>query len=185
MRSIALLELISRHPPDIAIVDVRMPPSHTDEGIRAAIEIRRRGHPTPVLLFSQYIETARAIDLIQDGTAGFGYLLKDRVLDVDEFVDAIRRVAGGGTAIDPLIVAALLDTRNPPDRLAGLSAKELEVLGLMAEGLTNSAIATKLHLARRTVETHIGSLFTKLDLLPTEDDHRRVRAVLTYLHQTT
>jgi DNA-binding NarL/FixJ family response regulator len=178
-----LLDCIELESPHIAIIDVRMPPTHTDEGIQAAIEIRRRGPTTPVLLFSQYIETTRAIDLLQSGTAGFGYLLKDRVLDVDDFVDAVRRVAHGGTAIDPLIVAALVANPHPPDQLASLSARELEVLGLMAQGLTNTAIAAKLRLARRTVETHIGSLFTKLDLLPTEDDHRRVRAVLAYLNR--
>ncbi len=180
-----LLDSIENDPPDVAIVDVRMPPTHTDEGIRAAIEIRRRGHATPVLLFSQYIETTRAIELLQSGSAGFGYLLKDRVLDVDEFIDALRRVARGGTAIDPLIVSALVSAGRARDRLALLSTRELEVLGLMAEGLTNRAIASRLHLARRTVETHIGSLFAKLDLLVTEDEHRRVRAVLTYLGQSS
>ncbi len=180
-----LLDSIENDPPDVAIVDVRMPPTHTDEGIRAAIEIRRRGHATPVLLFSQCIETTRAIELLQSGSGGFGYLLKDRVLDVDEFIDALRRVARGGTAIDPLIVSALVSAGRARDRLALLSTRELEVLGLMAEGLTNRAIASRLHLARRTVETHIGSLFAKLDLLVTEDEHRRVRAVLTYLGQSS
>ncbi len=176
-----LLDCIELLPPDVAIVDVRMPPTHTDEGIRAAIEIRHRGHATPILLFSQYIESARAIELVAGGSAGFGYLLKDRVLDVDEFVDAVRRVANGGTAIDPLIVSALVSTGQPPDRLTSLSPRELEVLSLMAEGLTNSAISSRLHMARRTVETHVNGVFTKLRLVPTEDDHRRVQAVVAYL----
>ena len=176
-----LLDCIEAQPPDVAIVDVRMPPTHTDEGIRAAIEIRRRGHPTPVLLFSQYIETTRAIELLRSGSSGFGYLLKDRVLDVDDFLAAVRRVAGGGTAIDPLIVSALVGTSHPPDLLTSLSPRELDVLRLMAEGLTNSAISSRLHMARRTVETHVNGVFTKLRLVPTQDDHRRVQAVLTYL----
>jgi DNA-binding NarL/FixJ family response regulator len=176
-----LLDCIERHPPDVAIVDVRMPPTHTDEGIRAAIEIRRRGHATPLLLFSQYIETSRAIELLRSGSSGFGYLLKDRVLDVDDFLDAVRRVANGGTAIDPLIVSALVGTADPPGLLSALSGRELDVLRLMAEGLTNSAICSRLHLARRTVETHVNGIFTKLRLVPTDDDHRRVRAVLAYL----
>ena len=176
-----LLDCIEAQLPDIAIVDVRMPPTHTDEGIRAAIEIRRRGHSTPLLLFSQYIETTRAIELLRNGSSGFGYLLKDRVLDVDDFLDAVRRVANGGTAIDPLIVAALVGAGDPPDLLTSLSPRELDVLRLMAEGLTNTAISSRLHLARRTVETHVNGVFTKLRLVPTQDDHRRVQAVLTYL----
>ncbi len=176
-----LLECIEREPPDVAIVDVRMPPTHTDEGIRAAIEIRRRGHATPLLLFSQYIETTRAIELLRGGSSGFGYLLKDRILDVDDFLDALRRVANGGVAIDPLIVAALVGADTPPGLLGSLSARELDVLRLMAEGLTNSAISGRLHLARRTVETHVNGIFTKLHLSPTADDHRRVQAVLAYL----
>jgi DNA-binding NarL/FixJ family response regulator len=176
-----LLECIERRTPDVAIVDVRMPPTHTDEGIRAAIETRRRGHTTPLLLFSQYIETTRAIELLRSGSSGFGYLLKDRVLDVDDFLDAVRRVALGGTAIDPLIVSALVGASHPPDLLTALSPRELDVLRLMAEGLTNTAISRRLHLARRTVETHVNGVFTKLRLVPTQDDHRRVQAVLTYL----
>ncbi len=176
-----LLDRIEERPPDVAIVDVRMPPTHTDEGIRGAIEIRRRGHDTPLLLFSQYIETARAIDLLRGGTSGFGYLLKDRVLDVDDFVDAVRRVAKGGTAIDPLIVSALVSAGHRPHLLTTLSPRELDVLRLMAEGLTNTAISRRLHLARRTVETHVNGVFTKLRLVSTQDDHRRVQAVVTYL----
>jgi DNA-binding NarL/FixJ family response regulator len=176
-----LLDCIDRQAPDVAIVDVRMPPTHTDEGIRAAIEIRRRGHATPLLLFSQYIETTRAIELLRTGSSGFGYLLKDRVLDVDVFLDAVRRVAHGGTAIDPLIVAALVGAGDSPDLLTSLSPRELDVLRLMAEGLTNTAISDRLHLARRTVETHVSGVFTKLHLVPTLDDHRRVQAVLAYL----
>lgn len=176
-----LLDCIERQSPDVAIVDVRMPPTHTDEGIRAAIEIRRRGHATPLLLFSQYIETTRAIELLRSGSSGFGYLLKDRVLDVDDFLAAVRRVAGGGTAIDPLIVSALVGANQPPELLTSLSPRELDVLRLMAEGLTNSAISSRLHMARRTVETHVNGVFTKLRLVPTQDDHRRVQAVLTYL----
>jgi DNA-binding NarL/FixJ family response regulator len=180
-----LLHSIDRDPPDIAIIDVRMPPTHTDEGIRAAIEIRRRGHDTPVLLFSQYIETTRAIDLLRSGTAGFGYLLKDRVLDIDEFLDATRRVANGGTAIDPEIVSALVGADRSAGVLASLSAREMDVLRLMAEGLTNSAISNRLHLGRRTVETHVNGVFTKLRLTPTDDDHRRVQAVVTYLRNVS
>jgi DNA-binding NarL/FixJ family response regulator len=176
-----LLECIEREPPDVAIVDVRMPPTHTDEGIRAAIEVRRRGHATPLLLFSQYIETTRAVELLRGGSSGFGYLLKDRILDVDDFLDALRRVANGGVAIDPLIVAALVGAETSPRLLGSLSARELDVLRLMAEGLTNSAISGRLHLARRTVETHVNGIFTKLHLSPTADDHRRVQAVLAYL----
>ncbi len=176
-----LLDCIEQQPPDVAIVDVRMPPTHTDEGIRAAIELRRRGDATPLLLFSQYIETTRAIELLRTGSSGFGYLLKDRVLDVDDFLDAVRRVANGGTAIDPMIVSALVNTGGAPDLLTSLSLRELDVLRLMAEGLTNTAISSRLHLARRTVETHINGVFTKLRLVPTQDDHRRVQAVLTYL----
>jgi DNA-binding NarL/FixJ family response regulator len=176
-----LLDCIVRESPDVAIVDVRMPPTHTDEGIRAAIEIRRRGLTTPVLLFSQYIETARAIELLRSGSSGFGYLLKDRVLDVDDFLDAVRRVASGGTAIDPLIVSALVGTGDPPGLLKSLSPRELDVLRLMAEGFTNTAISNRLHLARRTVETHVNGVFTKLHLVSSQDDHRRVQAVPAYL----
>jgi DNA-binding NarL/FixJ family response regulator len=176
-----LLDSIDRQAPDVAIIDVRMPPTHTDEGIRAAIEIRRRGHATPLLLFSQYIETTRAIELLRSGSSGFGYLLKDRVLDVDDFLASLRRVANGGIAIDPLIVAALVGAGEPPDLLASLSPRELDVLRLMAEGLTNTSISSRLHLARRTVETHISGVFIKLHLAPNLDEHRRVQAVLAYL----
>jgi len=175
-----LLECIERQPPDVAIVDVRMPPTYTDEGIRAAIEIRRRGQATPLLLFSQYIETTRAVELLRGGSSGFGYLLKDRVLDVADFVDAVRRVGSGGTALDPEVVAQLLGRRGASP-LEALTPREQEVMKLIAEGRSNAAIASTLVLSVGAVEKHIASIFQKLRLPPSEDDHRRVLAVLAYL----
>jgi DNA-binding NarL/FixJ family response regulator len=168
--------------PDIAIVDVRMPPTHTDEGTRAALELRERHPQMGVLVLSQIVEARHAFTLLRDTPEGFGYLLKDRVVDVQEFVDAVRRVACGGTAIDPEVVAQLLGRRRGDDNpLAELTKREREVLALMAEGRSNRAIAGKLFLSAKTVESHVNSLFLKLRLLPAADDHRRVLAVLAYL----
>jgi DNA-binding NarL/FixJ family response regulator len=168
--------------PDVIVADVRMPPTHTDEGIRAAMEIRARFPDMPVLVFSQAVEAAYAADLFeQGGAAGLGYLLKERVAEVGEFVDALRRVAAGGTALDPEVVAQMLGRRRRDDPLATLTPREREVLGLMAEGRSNSAIAGQLFVSEKAVEKHTSSIFTKLDLAPAAEDHRRVMAVLRYL----
>jgi DNA-binding NarL/FixJ family response regulator len=176
-----LLAAVSEHQPDVAVVDVRMPPGHTDEGLRAAIAIRRDHPATGVLLFSQYIETRYTADLFGAGAAGVGYLLKDRVADVGEFVEALSRVAGGGTALDPEVVTQLLGASRRTDGLGVLTARELEVLGLMAEGRSNGAIAGILVVSERSVEKHVGNIFSKLGLAPSDADHRRVLAVLRYL----
>ena len=183
-----LLAAVSRHRPDAAVVDVRMPPGHTDEGLRAAIKIRRDHPGTGVLVFSQYIETRYTADLLGAasgrGAAGVGYLLKDRVADVGEFIDALSRVAAGGTALDPEVVTQLLGTSRRGDGLAGLAAlttREREVLALMAEGRSNAAIAAILVVSERSVEKHVGNIFSKLGLPPSDADHRRVLAVLRYL----
>lgn len=178
--ALALVEAVSGERPDICIVDVRMPPSFTDEGLRAAIEIRSRWPGTPVLVLSQYVEERYATELLSGDTRGVGYLLKDRVADVREFLDALGRVAGGGTALDPEVVAQLLARakRHPHDEL---TPREREVLALMAEGLSNAGIASQLVVTEGAVEKHVSSIFTKLGLQPTEQDHRRVLAVLTYL----
>jgi DNA-binding NarL/FixJ family response regulator len=173
----ALLALVSEHEPDLAVVDVRMPPDYDDEGTRAAAQIRRTHPATGVLVLSQHIETRHIVELVTDG-GGFGYLLKDRVLDVDDFLDAARRVAGGGSALDPQVVATLVSARGPLDEL---SPREREVLGLMAEGRTNGGIARRLWLTEKTVETHVRTILMKLGLQVSDDDHRRVLAVLTYL----
>ncbi|MBD0330248.1 MAG: response regulator transcription factor [Thermoleophilia bacterium] len=176
-------ELVFRvleHDPDVAIVDIRMPPTHTDEGIRAAEEIRERHPRTTVLLLSQVIEAQRVLKLFQEAPEGFGYLLKDRVLEIDDFVEAVRRVARGGTAIDPEVVAQLMGRRTASP-LDELTERERDVLGLMAEGRTNQAIGRKLFLSPKTVETHVKSIFLKLGLMPAADDHRRVLAVLAFL----
>ena len=167
--------------PDVIVADVRMPPTHTDEGLRAALEIRAKQPDMPILVFSQYVEAAYATDLIEQGVAGLGYLLKERVADVAEFVDALRRVAGGGTALDPEVVKQLLGRRRRDDPLGTLTPREREVLGLMAEGRSNSAIAASLFVTEKAVEKHTSSIFTKLDLTPAAEDHRRVMAVLRYL----
>jgi DNA-binding NarL/FixJ family response regulator len=167
--------------PEVAIVDIRMPPTHTDEGLRAAAQIRERHPGTGVLVLSQYIEEGYAMDLLAEGAAGIGYLLKDRVADLDRFVDAVRRVGEGGSALDPEVVARLLGRRRREDPLGELSPREREVLGLMAEGRSNHAIAAALVVTERAVEKHVTSIFSKLDLPPTADDHRRVLAVLRYL----
>ena len=176
----ALLALVGGHAPDLAVVDVRMPPNYDDEGTRAAAEIRRAHPSTGVLVLSQHIETRHIVELVASG-GGFGYLLKDRVLDVDDFLDAARRVAAGGSALDPQVVATLVSPQVGPSALDELTAREREVLGLMAEGRTNAGIAKRLWLTEKTVETHIRTILMKLGLQTSEDDHRRVLAVLTYL----
>jgi DNA-binding NarL/FixJ family response regulator len=165
--------------PDIAVLDVRMPPSYTDEGARAALTIRAELPEQPLLLLSQHVETRQSVALVSQG--GFGYLLKDRVLDVDEFLGALDRVAAGGSVLDPEVVSRLLTTARATDTLGSLTPREGEVLALVAEGRTNRAIAQRLWLTERTVETHVSSIMTKLGLASTADDHRRVLAVLTYL----
>jgi DNA-binding NarL/FixJ family response regulator len=176
-----LVRKVSGHKPDVAVVDIRMPPTHTDDGLRAALEIRRRLPDTGVLLLSQYVEEGYALELVGDSAGGTGYLLKDRVADVEAFVDAVRRVAEGGSALDPEVVATLLGRRRRDDPLAELTAREREVLALMAEGRSNQAIAEQLVVTERAVEKHVTSIFGKLDLSPAPEDHRRVLAVLTFL----
>jgi DNA-binding NarL/FixJ family response regulator len=180
-----LLAAVDAHHPDAAVVDVRMPPGYTDEGLRAAIAIRRDHARTGVLVFSQYIETRYAADLLGAGSgrgaAGVGYLLKDRVADVTEFVEALSRVAAGGTALDPEVVAQLLSASRRADGLGSLTARERDVLALMAEGRSNGAIGTTLVISERAVEKHVGNIFSKLGLAPSDADHRRVLAVLRYL----
>ena len=177
----ALVAAVAKHQPDVAVVDIRMPPTHTDEGLRAARQIRADHPGTGVLVLSQYVEEAYALDLLSESTESTGYLLKDRVADVDTFTDAVRRVAGGGSALDPEVVALLLGRRRREDPLEGLTARERQVLGLMAEGRSNAAIAEALVVTERAVEKHVTSIFSKLDLTPTVEDHRRVLAVLAYL----
>jgi DNA-binding NarL/FixJ family response regulator len=175
---------VNEHQPDVTVVDVRMPPGYTDEGLRAAIAIRRDHPKTGVLVFSQYIETRYAADLLgaaSGGAAGVGYLLKERVADVQEFVEALSRVAAGGTALDPEVVTQLLGASRRTDGLGSLTARERDVLGLMAEGRSNGAIAGTLVVSERAVEKHIGNIFSKLGLAPSDADHRRVLAVLRYL----
>jgi DNA-binding NarL/FixJ family response regulator len=174
-----LQDALLRHRPDVAVVDVRLPPTFTDEGLRAALAARRRIPGLPVLVLSQYVEQLYARELLVDPSGGVGYLLKDRVGDVDEFVAAVRRVAGGGTAMDGDVIGQLLGRRSEP--LTQLTAREREVLELVAEGRSNAAVATALFVTEKAVVKHIGSIFTKLDLPPSDDDNRRVRAVLTYL----
>jgi DNA-binding NarL/FixJ family response regulator len=176
-----LLEAVRRDEPDVAIVDVRMPPTYTDEGARAAREIRARHPDVGVLVLSQVVEPTHALALFTDNAEGFGYLLKDRVVEIDEFLDAIRRVARGGTAIDPEVIAELVGRRRDDGPIGELTPREREVLGLMAEGRSNQAISQKLFLSTRTIETHLNSIFLKLGLLPAPDDHRRVLAVLAFL----
>jgi DNA-binding NarL/FixJ family response regulator len=177
----ALKAAVAEHKPDVAIVDVRMPPDYTDEGLRAAITIRRDHPGTAILVFSQYIETRYAADLLSMRSGGVGYLLKDRVAKVSEFTDAIARVAAGGTAFDPEVVAGMLNATRHVSALAALTARERDVLTLMAEGRSNSAIASQLVVTDRAVEKHISNIFTRLGLPPSDSDHRRVLAVLTYL----
>ena len=169
----------SEHDPDIAVVDVRLPPTFTDEGLRAAIEARRVRPGLPVLVFSQYVEEVYAAELLAAGSEGVGYLLKDRVSRVDEFLEAVRRVAAGGTVLDPEVVSQLMVKRSSP--LDRLTPREREVLALMAEGLGNTAIAEKLVISEGAVHKHVGNVFLKLDLPPTDSGHRRVLAVLAHL----
>jgi DNA-binding NarL/FixJ family response regulator len=178
-----LLELVETTAPDVAIVDIRMPPTHTDEGIQALAAIRERhGSALGVLVLSHHTEPAFALRLLEEGAAGTGYLLKDSVADVDDLADAVRRVARGGSVVDPAVVAPLVARRAAkPDRLGELTEREREVLTLMAEGRSNQAIADRLFVTGKTVEAHIASIFSKLDLLPAPDDHRRVLAVLAFL----
>jgi DNA-binding NarL/FixJ family response regulator len=176
-----LVRKVSAHKPDVAVVDIKMPPTDTDDGLRAAIEIRRRLPETGVIVLSQYLEEGYALDLVADGTDGTGYLLKDRVGDVELFADSVRRVGEGGSALDPEVVLQILGRRRRDDRLAGLTERDHEVLALMAEGRSNQAIARRLVVTERAVEKHVTSIFDKLGLLPAGDDHRRVLAVLTFL----
>jgi DNA-binding NarL/FixJ family response regulator len=177
-----LLIAVSEHRPDLAIVDVRMPPSFTDEGLRAALKAREQQPGLPVLVLSQYVEERYAVELLSGGAGGVGYLLKERVADVAEFVDAVHRVAGGGTCIDQEVIAQLMarGRRNPIDVL---TPREREVLGLMAQGMTNVAIAKSLTVSDGAVEKHVGNIFSKLGLEPSAEEHRRVRAVLTFLER--
>ena len=178
----ALLEAVRASRPDVAIVDIRMPPTHTDEGLRAAEAIRaEHGTSIGILVLSQYVETTFALRLVADGAGGVGYLLKDRVEDLDEFADAVRRIAKGGSVIDPEVVAQLVGRRRARVPLDDLTEREREVLALMAEGRSNQAICDRLFLAPKTVEAHIANIFSKLELLPAPDDHRRVLAVLAHL----
>ena len=177
----ALLAAATRHRPDVAVVDIRMPPTHTDEGLRAALELRRRHPETGVLVLSQYIETRYAARLLEGNASGVGYLLKDRVADVAEFADALARVAAGGTALDPEVVSQLVGAGRHVHGLAALTPREREVLSLMAEGRSNAGIATALVISAGAVEKHVASIFGKLGLPPAEGDNRRVLAVLRLL----
>jgi DNA-binding NarL/FixJ family response regulator len=172
---------VVEHRPDVSVVDVRMPPTQRDEGLRAAIEARRRVPGTPVLVLSQYVERQYATELLADRAGGVGYLLKDRVADIREFMDALQRVARGGTALDPEVVAQLMIPRHADDRLHALTRREREVLAAMAEGRTNVGIAALLNISEGATEKHISNIFGKLELPDSENDHRRVLAVLTYL----
>ena len=177
--AITLVEAVERERPDLAIIDVRMPPDGTDDGARAAKELRGRMPELAIVLLSQHVETRHSVELVTSGRVG--YLLKDRVFDVDDFMDSLRRVAAGGTALDPEVVATLLGPRLEDDPLALLTPRERDVLALMAEGRNNAGIANRLWLTDRTVETHIASIMTKLSLRETGEEHRRVLAVLTWL----
>jgi DNA-binding NarL/FixJ family response regulator len=169
------------HKPDVAVVDIRMPPDNSDDGLRAALEIRARQPETAVLVLSQYVEEGYALDLVGESTGGVGYLLKDRVADVERFAESVRQVAGGGSALDPEVVAGLLGRRRRDDPLEEITPREREVLELMAEGRSNSAIAAQMTITDRAVEKHVTSIFGKLGLSPDAEDHRRVLAVLTYI----
>jgi DNA-binding NarL/FixJ family response regulator len=176
----AFLTAVDQHLPDIALVDIRLPPSYTDEGIRA-VHAARQAHPDlPVLVLSQYVERSYAAELLADGRGGVGYLLKDRISRVDNFLDAMHRVAAGGTAVDPLVISQLVASRRPGP-LENLTPREREVLALMAEGHSNGTIAARLHVTERAVHKHVGNIFAKLNLPPDDGSHRRVSAVLAYL----
>jgi DNA-binding NarL/FixJ family response regulator len=176
-----LRDVVRRRRPDVAVVDVRMPPTNTDEGARAARELREEYPEMGVLLLSQVVEAAHALALFSERPEGFGYLLKDRVLEIDDFLEAVRRVARGGTAIDPDVIAQLLGRPREDDPLSELTPREREVLALMAEGLSNRGICGRLFLSPKTVEAHVKNIFMKLGLMPAPDDHRRVLAVLAFL----
>ncbi|MEZ0066288.1 DNA-binding NarL/FixJ family response regulator [Streptacidiphilus sp. MAP12-20] len=177
-----LLEALRKDRPDVAVVDVRLPPSFTDEGLRAALTARQELPGLPVLVLSQYVEQLYARELLADGSGGIGYLLKDRVLDGTQFVDAVRRVAAGGTAMDPEVIGRLLTHNAAAGPVAALTPREREVLALMAEGRSNAAIAQQLVITERAVAKHTASIFVRLDLQPSDDDNRRVLAVLAYLN---
>jgi DNA-binding NarL/FixJ family response regulator len=176
-----LMRKVRAHKPDVAVIDIRMPPTRTDEGLRAALAIREEMPETGVLVLSQYLEEEYALELLGDDAAGVGYLLKDRVSDLERFGDAVRRVAEGGSALDPEVVSQMLGRRRIEDPLAELTPREREVLRLMAEGRSNQAIAESLVISERAVEKHVTSIFGKLDLQPAAEDHRRVLAVLAFL----
>lgn len=178
-----LLDAMITHRPDIAVVDVRMPPTFTDEGLKAALAAREKVPGLPVLVLSQYVEQLYARELLADGAGGVGYLLKDRVFEATQFVDAVRRVAAGGTAMDPEVIAKLLVHGKSREPVGKLTPREFEVLGLMAEGRSNAAIAAKLVVTERAVAKHTSNIFAKLDLPPSDDDNRRVLAVLAYLNR--
>jgi DNA-binding NarL/FixJ family response regulator len=181
--AVALLALVDREPVDVAVVDIRMPPTHTDEGLVAAETLLARDPSVPVVVLSQAVEPAHAVRLLGDGRGGVGYLLKERVADMDDLLEAVERVARGGTAVDPAVVAALVGRRRARDPLAELTPREGEVLGLMAEGRSNRAIAARLFVGDKTVETHVANILSKLGLEEAPDDHRRVLAVLTWLRR--
>jgi DNA-binding NarL/FixJ family response regulator len=176
-----LVAAVTADPPDLAIVDIRLPPSFTDEGLRAALAARKQVPSLPILVLSQYVEQLYARELLADGTGGIGYLLKDRVFDGDQFLEAIGRVAAGGTAMDPEVIARLLVRNTDNDAVSALSPREREVLGFMAEGRSNAAIAQQLVITERAVAKHTASIFLRLGLQQSEDDNRRVLAVLAYL----
>jgi len=176
-----LLASVTAQRPDIVITDIRMPPTYTIEGLEAAVEIRGRLPKVAVLLLSQYVETTHAVRLLEQGAGGLGYLLKDRVADVREFIDAVRRVGAGGSALDPEVVSELVVRRRRRDLVGELTERERAVLSLMAEGRSNSAIGASLHVSPKTVEGYVSSIFMKLQLEPAEEDHRRVLAVVAYL----
>ena len=177
-----LMREAQHHKPDLIVADIRMPPNHTDDGIAAARHIRAELPTTAIVLLSQYVEATAAIDLFQDNPTGLGYLLKDRVLQIEDFLDAVRRVACGGSAIDPDVIAQLVGrTTTPTSPLATLTDRETAALALMAEGLSNAGIASRLHVGVRTVETYINGVLTKLGVHPDTHEHRRVKAVLAYL----
>jgi DNA-binding NarL/FixJ family response regulator len=176
-----LIRKVNAHKPDVAVVDIRMPPTNTDDGLRAALEIRAAHPDTGVLVLSQYVEEGYALDLVGESAGGVGYLLKDRVADVDRFVDSVKRVAEGGSALDPEVVAQLVGRARRDDPLAELTPREREVMELMAEGRSNNAIATQMTVTERAVEKHVTAIFGKLGLPPAPEDHRRVLAVLAFL----
>jgi DNA-binding NarL/FixJ family response regulator len=176
-----LIRKVRAHKPDVAVVDIRMPPTNTDDGLRAALAIRAELPATGVLVLSQYVEEGYALDLVGDSAGGVGYLLKDRVADVERFVDSVKRVADGGSALDPEVVSQLVGRARRDDPLAELTPREREVLELMAEGRSNNAIAEHMVVTERAVEKHVTSIFGKLDLTPAPEDHRRVLAVLAFL----